>query len=81
MTGSLRIRYLKPTPLHTELYFEAELVRVEGRKIFTEGRLLAGDVVTATAEAIFISVGSEKMGALEKKRRAYEERVAREFSD
>ncbi len=81
MTGGLTIRYLKPTPLHTELYFEVELVRVEGRKIFTEGRLLAGDVVTATAEAIFISVGPEKMGALEKKRQAYEEKVAREFSD
>ena len=76
MTGGLSIRYLKPTPLHTELYFEAELTRVEGRKIYTEGRLSAGDLVTATAEALFISVSLEKMEALEKKRLAYEEKVS-----
>ena len=80
MTGGLNIRYLKPTPLHTELHFDAELVRVDGRKIFTEGRVSAGDVVTATAEGIFISVKPGKMEALEKKREAYEEKVSREFS-
>ncbi len=76
MTGGLSVRYLNPTPLHTELYFEAELTRVEGRKIYTEGRLSAGDLVTATAEALFISVSLEKMEALEKKRVAYEEKVS-----
>ena len=81
MTGGLSIRYLKPTPLHTELYFEAELIRVEGRKIYTEGRLSAGDVVTATAEAIFITVDLAKMEALENKRIAYEEKISREFTE
>ncbi len=68
MTATLTIKYRQPTPLHTELFFEAELVRVEGRKIFTHGRVFAGDVVTAEAEGLFISVDLAKMGRLLKKR-------------
>ena len=56
MTGTLKIRYRKPTPLHTELRFEATVERVEGRKIFTEARLYAGDTLTADAEGVFISL-------------------------
>ncbi len=56
MTGTLTVRYRRPTPLLTELRFEADLVRTEGRKIFTSGRLFAGDQLTAEAEAIFVTV-------------------------
>ncbi|HET9443107.1 MAG TPA: PaaI family thioesterase, partial [Acidimicrobiales bacterium] len=61
MTGTLTVRYRRPTPLHTDLRFEAELVRTEGRKIFTTGRVHAGDEMTAEAEAVFISVDFAKM--------------------
>ncbi len=64
MTGTLTIRYRKPTPLNTDLRFEATVVRVEGRKIFAEGRLYNGDVLTAEAEGIFISVDLAKMQML-----------------
>ncbi len=64
MTGTLTIRYRKPTPLHTELRFEAGVVRHEGRKNFAEGRMYAGDTLTAEADGIFISVGSERFAAL-----------------
>lgn len=57
MTGTLVVRYRKPTPLHTELRCEATVQRVEGRKIFCEGRLYAGDTLCAEAEGVFISVG------------------------
>lgn len=56
MTGTLSIRYEKPTPLHQDLRFEGRLVGVERRKIFTEGRCYAGDVLTAKADGIFISM-------------------------
>ena len=56
MTGTLTVRYRKPTPLLTELRIEARVLRIEGRKIFTEARLYAGDMLTAEAEAIFISI-------------------------
>jgi len=64
MTGTLTIRYRRPTPLDTDLRFEATVQRVEGRKIFAEGRLYAGDVLTADAEGIFISVDVAKMQKL-----------------
>lgn len=56
MTGTLSVRYEAPTPLHTDLRFEGRLVGVERRKIFVEGVCLAGDVVTARSEGVFISL-------------------------
>ena len=56
MTGTLRVRYRRPTPLHTGLLFEGWADRVEGRKIYTEGRVLAGDKVTAEAEGVFVNL-------------------------
>ncbi len=64
MTGTLTVRYRRPTPLHTELTIEAEFVRCEGRKIFTEARMLAGGKVTAEAEGLFISVDRSRFQAL-----------------
>ena len=64
MTGTLTIRYRRPHPLHTEIEFEAELVRVEGRKIFTTGRSYAGGNLLAEAEGIFISVDFSKIAEL-----------------
>jgi acyl-coenzyme A thioesterase PaaI-like protein len=68
MTGTLTIRYRRPTPLHTELRFEGVLLGVEGRKIRTEGRLYANNELTAEAEAIFISVDFSKMAELAQRR-------------
>ena len=76
-TGTLSIRYLNPTPLHTELILEAELLRMEGRKIFTEGRLRAGDLVTAEAQGLFISVDQQKIDALMRRREEFEVKQAR----
>jgi acyl-coenzyme A thioesterase PaaI-like protein len=64
MTGTLTIRYRKPTPLHTDLRFEARLDRQEGRKIFCSGELFAGDLLCAEAEGIFISVDIGRMAEL-----------------
>ena len=72
MTGTLTIRYRRPTPLHTELIIEGELLRIRGRKIFTEGRILADGVVTAEAEGLFISIDASKMEVLLKARQDYE---------
>lgn len=56
MTGTLSVRYETPTPLHTNLRFEARLTGVERRKIFVEGECLADGRVTARATGIFISM-------------------------
>jgi acyl-coenzyme A thioesterase PaaI-like protein len=64
MTARLTVSYRNPTPLHTELLFEAELARTEGRKIFCTGRVRAGDVITAEAEGLFVSVDHGRFLAL-----------------
>ena len=56
MTGRLTVSYRSPTPLETELRFVGWLERVEGRKIFTQGELWAGDRLCAEAEGLFISI-------------------------
>jgi acyl-coenzyme A thioesterase PaaI-like protein len=56
MTGTLEIRYRRPTPLYVELRFEGRLDHVGGRKVATSGRLYAGDVLTAEATGLFITV-------------------------
>jgi acyl-coenzyme A thioesterase PaaI-like protein len=55
-TGTLSIRYERPTPIATELALESWVDRSEGRKVFTLGTISAGGEVTARAEGIFIRV-------------------------
>jgi acyl-coenzyme A thioesterase PaaI-like protein len=64
MTASLNVNYKRPTPLHTKLHFKAQLDRTEGRKIYASGKVIADDRVTATAEALFLSVSAEKLSDL-----------------
>ncbi len=56
MTGTLAVRYERPTPLQTALRFEGRLVGVERRKIFVEGACYAGETLTATAKGTFIAM-------------------------
>jgi acyl-coenzyme A thioesterase PaaI-like protein len=70
MTGRLTVHYRKPTPLHTELRFEGELTEVDGRKIHTVGRLYAGELLTAEAEALFISMDIARFAELRARRDA-----------
>lgn len=60
MTGTLTVKYRRPTPLLKELVFDARVERVEGRKIFTRATVSCDGVMTAEAEGIFISVGHER---------------------
>jgi hypothetical protein len=54
MTGTLKVRYLRPSPLNTDLQLEAWLDRVEGRKTIINAEMRNGDAVTASCEALFI---------------------------
>jgi len=65
MTGTLTVRYRKPTPLHTPLRFEAEYTGSERRKLFTEARVLAGEKLCAEAEGLFVSFERDRYVELE----------------
>jgi acyl-coenzyme A thioesterase PaaI-like protein len=60
-TRELSLTYLRPTPLHADLVFEAEVERVEGREITTRGRVRHGDTVTVEARGLFIQVSRERV--------------------
>jgi acyl-coenzyme A thioesterase PaaI-like protein len=69
MTGTLSIRYRKPTPLHRDLRFEGTLDRVDGRKLFTSGRCYDGDTLTAEAEGLFIRVDFARIAEMMEQRK------------
>ncbi|MCU1426261.1 MAG: thioesterase superfamily enzyme [Actinomycetia bacterium] len=54
MTGTLTIRYRRPTPLFVELHFKAWVERVDGRRILSKAELWAGDQLCAEADGIFV---------------------------
>jgi len=56
MTGTLTVRYRKPTPLLTPLDLMARFVKNEGRKIFTWAAIYNAGVLTAEADGLFIEV-------------------------
>jgi acyl-coenzyme A thioesterase PaaI-like protein len=68
MTGTLTVRYRKPTPLYTELRFVGKLLGIDGRKILTHGELWAGELLTAEADGLFISVGVVNFNRLREER-------------
>jgi acyl-coenzyme A thioesterase PaaI-like protein len=56
MTGTLTIRYRRPTPIERRVDLHAWLDRVEGRKVFIRGDMRVDGEVTAEAEGVFIRV-------------------------
>jgi hypothetical protein len=64
MTGTLTVRYRKPTPLRTDLRIEARCVRTEGRKIFSWAGLYHGETLTAEADGVFIEVAPAQFLAI-----------------
>ncbi|MCP4006253.1 MAG: PaaI family thioesterase [bacterium] len=75
-TGTLTVRYRSPTPLHTELRFKAEYLRMEGRKIYTEAQLFGEGVLCAEAEGLFISMRPGGVDELNERRAKQEARLS-----
>jgi acyl-coenzyme A thioesterase PaaI-like protein len=64
LTGTLTVRYRRPTPLNTEVRFEAWVDEVKGRKVLTAARLWAGEQVTAEATGLFVVVGPARLRSM-----------------
>jgi acyl-coenzyme A thioesterase PaaI-like protein len=63
MTGTLTVRYSKPTPLNTDLRVEARCLGREDRKIRSWAGIYRDDVLTAEAEGLFIQVSADRYKA------------------
>jgi acyl-coenzyme A thioesterase PaaI-like protein len=59
MTGTLTVRYRRPTPLFEEIRMQGNTAEAEGRKVFATGKMWHGDDLLAEAEGIFIRVGDD----------------------
>jgi acyl-coenzyme A thioesterase PaaI-like protein len=64
MTGTLTVRYRKPTPLRTDLRIEARYLWREGRKIHAWAGMYHGDLLTAEADGLFIDVAPAQFVAI-----------------
>ncbi len=54
MTGTLTVKYRRPTPLYREVRFDAWVERVEGRRIRSRAELWAGETLCAESEGLFV---------------------------
>ncbi len=61
MTGTLTIRYRRPTPLLAPIELAARHSGTEGRKVFAWGGMYHEGQLTAEAEGIFILVDPQRM--------------------
>jgi len=61
MTGTLTIRYRRPTPVLKEIELEGWLDRVDGRKVYAHGEMRHAGEVTAEAEGIFITGSMDQL--------------------
>ena len=56
MTGTLEVRYEKPTPINKELLWTGKIEKIEGRKIHVSAELWEEETRTATAKGVFVKV-------------------------
>jgi len=54
-TGTLTVRYRRPTPLNQRVTIRGWVERTEGRKTFAKGTFHDGDILLAEAEGTFIT--------------------------
>jgi acyl-coenzyme A thioesterase PaaI-like protein len=59
LTASLKVDYLKPTPLGVELEIRGQVKEVKGRKVVVTAQLSANGEVCATGEIICVQVPEE----------------------
>jgi acyl-coenzyme A thioesterase PaaI-like protein len=62
VTGTLTVRYLRPTALGPELVVRGRVVEVAGRKVTIASRIVVADEVTVEADAVVLEV-PEDFGA------------------
>jgi uncharacterized protein (TIGR00369 family) len=62
MTRQMEVEYLRPVPSATPIRIEGHLVRSEGRKHWTEARILnAKGTILATGKGLFVEVRTSRM--------------------
>jgi Thioesterase superfamily len=68
-TVSLALRYLRPTLTNEEAVFEGWVTEVNDRRIFSQGRIVQGGVVTVEAEGEFAVFNQDRVNRMASGRR------------
>jgi acyl-CoA thioesterase FadM len=53
-TGTMTVRYHRPTPIERELTFLGEMVEADGRKVKSRAEIRCDGELMASAEGLFI---------------------------
>ncbi|MES2757790.1 MAG: PaaI family thioesterase [Pseudomonadota bacterium] len=56
VTGSLKVDFLKPTPIACELEIRGIVKEIKGRKVVIDTTVLAGGIVTARGEVVALQM-------------------------
>jgi acyl-coenzyme A thioesterase PaaI-like protein len=56
VTGSLKVNYLKPTPIEAELHIRGKIKEIKARKVITEIELWAHGELCATGEVLAVLI-------------------------
>lgn len=59
VTGTLQVRYMKPTPMGVEVELRAKVDEIKGRKVTVSVTLGAGGEVTASGSLVMIQIKDE----------------------
>jgi acyl-coenzyme A thioesterase PaaI-like protein len=60
VTASLKVDYLKPTPVGEELEIRASVQEIKGRKVVLSATVSASGTATAKGEAVMVMIPEEK---------------------
>jgi acyl-coenzyme A thioesterase PaaI-like protein len=63
VTASLKVDYLKPTPIDRDLTVRAKVGEISGRKVVVHSTLHAGDDITARGEVIVVQMPEDWLGS------------------
>lgn len=56
VTGSTYIKYIKPTPIDTELLLKGKVKEIKGRKVIVEVKLFANEELCAQGEVVAVKI-------------------------
>jgi predicted thioesterase len=56
LTGSLNVKYLKPTPIDCTLHIRGRIMEIDGKKVTIDVDVIANGVVTVKGEVVAIQV-------------------------
>jgi hypothetical protein len=68
-TVELTIRYRKPTLIAEAAVFETWVTGQQGRRVYSQGRLIQGDVVTVEAVGEFVDIGRTRIESMHRRGR------------